>query len=108
MAREMSVEPREASPASASVDRAPAGPPLLVDPKGTDYARYQGASIITPNKGEAERATGIQLDSPTGKNARVARSVRRLQFDAVIAVGQDVAQERFQFAARQLETGAAK
>lgn len=29
-----------------------AGKPVLVDPKGSDYARYQGASLITPNRAE--------------------------------------------------------
>jgi len=35
--------------------------PVLVDPKGTDYARYQGASILTPNRKEAEAAAGIAI-----------------------------------------------
>ncbi|GJM20829.1 MAG: bifunctional protein HldE [Planctomycetota bacterium] len=35
---------------------------VLVDPKGRDYARYRGASLITPNRLEAETATGIPLN----------------------------------------------
>ncbi len=31
---------------------------LVVDPKGTDYTRYKGASIISPNHHELEMATG--------------------------------------------------
>lgn len=34
------------------------GIPVLVDPKGDDYARYDGATLITPNRKEAERALG--------------------------------------------------
>jgi len=34
---------------------------VLVDPKGTDYARYRGAFGITPNRGEAEAATGVAI-----------------------------------------------
>jgi D-beta-D-heptose 7-phosphate kinase/D-beta-D-heptose 1-phosphate adenosyltransferase len=39
----------------------PAGIPVLVDPKGTDFARYQGATILTPNRKEAETAAGIAI-----------------------------------------------
>ena len=34
---------------------------VLVDPKGRDFRRYRGASIITPNRAEAEAATGISV-----------------------------------------------
>lgn len=35
-----------------------AGKPVLVDPKGSDYRRYTGASVITPNRGELAQVTG--------------------------------------------------
>ncbi len=35
-----------------------AGVPVLVDPKGHAYRRYQGASIITPNRAEMRDAVG--------------------------------------------------
>ncbi|AKF24350.1 cytochrome C biogenesis protein CcdA [Sulfurovum lithotrophicum] len=35
--------------------------PVLVDPKGTDYGKYEGATLLTPNKKEASLATGIEL-----------------------------------------------
>lgn len=35
--------------------------PVVVDPKGTDYSRYSGVTILTPNRKEAEAATGIEL-----------------------------------------------
>ena len=38
-----------------------AGIPVLVDPKGTDYARYKGAHLVTPNRKEAEEALGRKL-----------------------------------------------
>ncbi|HTE06149.1 MAG TPA: D-glycero-beta-D-manno-heptose 1-phosphate adenylyltransferase [Planctomycetota bacterium] len=46
--------------------RVPGGPRVVVDPKGRSYGRYRGAYIITPNKLEAETATGIALDGPDG------------------------------------------
>ncbi len=38
-----------------------AGRRVLVDPKGADYSRYRGASIVTPNRSEAEQATGVPI-----------------------------------------------
>lgn len=35
---------------------------ILVDPKGKNYQKYRGASVLTPNKKEAEEATQISLD----------------------------------------------
>ncbi|HEX6019740.1 MAG TPA: D-glycero-beta-D-manno-heptose-7-phosphate kinase [Burkholderiaceae bacterium] len=35
-----------------------AGKPVLVDPKGRDFARYAGASVITPNRSELATAVG--------------------------------------------------
>jgi len=37
------------------------GIPVVVDPKGSDYARYHGATILTPNRKEAEAASGIAI-----------------------------------------------
>ncbi len=34
------------------------GIPVLVDPKGSDFTRYRGATLITPNHKEAELALG--------------------------------------------------
>ena len=39
-----------------------AGKPVVVDPKGTDYARYGGATVITPNRSELADATGLPVD----------------------------------------------
>ena len=35
-----------------------AGKPVLVDPKGSDFSRYAGATAITPNRGELAAAVG--------------------------------------------------
>lgn len=39
------------------------GIPVLADPKGTDYSRYRGATILTPNRKEAEAASDITVNS---------------------------------------------
>jgi len=35
------------------------GLPVLVDPKGKDFGRYAGATLITPNRGELALAAGV-------------------------------------------------
>jgi D-beta-D-heptose 7-phosphate kinase/D-beta-D-heptose 1-phosphate adenosyltransferase len=39
----------------------PSAVPVLVDPKGTDFSRYRGATVLTPNRKEAEAAAGIPI-----------------------------------------------
>ncbi len=39
-----------------------ANKPILIDPKGTDYSRYQHASVITPNRAELQQVVGPWLD----------------------------------------------
>ncbi len=42
-----------------------AGKPVLVDPKGSDYARYAGATLITPNRAELTQVVGAWSDEAT-------------------------------------------
>ncbi len=67
-----------------------AGVPVLVDPKGTDYARYRGATLVTPNRKEAEQALGRRFGTleelPQG--ARELIEVAELDA-AVITLGAD-------------------
>ena len=37
------------------------GKPVLIDPKGSDYSKYQNATLLTPNKLEAQIATQITI-----------------------------------------------
>ncbi len=39
-----------------------AGKPVLIDPKGSDYQRYAGASVITPNRAELQQVVGAWTD----------------------------------------------
>jgi rfaE bifunctional protein kinase chain/domain len=39
-----------------------AGTPILIDPKGTDYSRYRGANVITPNRAELAQVVGAWQD----------------------------------------------
>ncbi len=65
-----------------------AGVEVLVDPANlTDYTRYQGATAITPNRSEAEKATGIRIDEedPIGGATNLAINLcESLQVHAAI------------------------
>lgn len=39
-----------------------AGVPVLVDPKGTDFGKYRGATLLTPNQGEFEAVAGVAMN----------------------------------------------
>jgi D-beta-D-heptose 7-phosphate kinase/D-beta-D-heptose 1-phosphate adenosyltransferase len=52
-----------------------AGRRVVVDPKGRDYARYAGADIVTPNRGELAEATGLAVDTEEG----ILAAMRALQ-----------------------------
>jgi rfaE bifunctional protein kinase chain/domain len=56
---------------------------VLADPKGDDYSRYRGASVITPNRQEFREVAGRWKDEPD--LARRAQELRReLELDALI------------------------
>jgi D-beta-D-heptose 7-phosphate kinase/D-beta-D-heptose 1-phosphate adenosyltransferase len=38
------------------------GIPVLVDPKGRDYQKYHGATVLSPNRAELEEAAGVAGD----------------------------------------------
>jgi len=61
-----------------------AGKPVFVDPAPiADYRKYRGATAITPNRTEAERATGMPTDGD-GSIDRNAALAQRLQADLSI------------------------
>jgi D-beta-D-heptose 7-phosphate kinase/D-beta-D-heptose 1-phosphate adenosyltransferase len=67
-----------------------AGVPVLVDPKGADYARYRGATLVTPNRKEAEEALHRRLPSPGDMPAALRDLVRVAGVEgAVITLGPD-------------------
>ncbi len=65
-----------------------AGVPVLVDPASLDdYSKYAHATAITPNRTEAERATGLRAHDggDAEHNAELARRLlHTLQLDAVV------------------------
>jgi D-beta-D-heptose 7-phosphate kinase/D-beta-D-heptose 1-phosphate adenosyltransferase len=60
------------------------GRPVIVDPKGTDYSRYAGADVVTPNRRELAEATGLSLNSEASIVAAAQVLLQRHNFGAVL------------------------
>lgn len=60
-----------------------AGKPVLVDPKGEDYARYAGATLLTPNRAELRQVIGgWSTEAVLGE--KVARLRKELGLEALL------------------------
>jgi D-beta-D-heptose 7-phosphate kinase/D-beta-D-heptose 1-phosphate adenosyltransferase len=60
------------------------GIPTIVDPKGKDYARYRGATAVTPNQFEAAEAIGAEGTSELDFGALRAFFLGDLQVEAAL------------------------
>ena len=60
-----------------------AGVPVLVDPKGTDFDKYSGASLLTPNQSEFEAVAGV-CDSDEELVERARKMVDDLNLAALL------------------------
>jgi rfaE bifunctional protein kinase chain/domain len=65
--------------ASARAD----GKSVLIDPKGSDYSRYRGASVITPNRAELQQVIG-SWRSEEDLLAKVQNLRHELDLEAVL------------------------
>jgi rfaE bifunctional protein kinase chain/domain len=59
------------------------GKPVLVDPKGDDYARYAGVAVITPNRAELREVVG-RWGSEDDLRGRVAGLRAKLGIEALL------------------------
>jgi rfaE bifunctional protein kinase chain/domain len=60
-----------------------AGKPVLVDPKGDDYQRYSGATLLTPNRSEFREVAG-SWKTEAELNAKAEKLRAELQLDALL------------------------
>ncbi len=60
-----------------------AGKPVLVDPKGEDYVRYAGATLLTPNRAELRQVVGRWGDDAE-LTAKATRLRDQLGIDALL------------------------
>ncbi len=60
-----------------------AGVPVLIDPKGRDFIKYRGATIITPNQSEFEAVAG-PCDDNDALVTRGLRLIEDLELEALL------------------------
>jgi D-glycero-beta-D-manno-heptose-7-phosphate kinase len=66
-----------------------AGKAVLIDPKGSDYSRYAGATVITPNRAELQQVVGSWRDDAELR-AKGQRLREELRVEALlVTLGED-------------------
>ena len=59
------------------------GKRIMIDPKGDDYSKYRGATLLTPNRGEFREVMGKWRDE-SDLEARAAKLRDDLSLDALL------------------------
>jgi D-beta-D-heptose 7-phosphate kinase/D-beta-D-heptose 1-phosphate adenosyltransferase len=61
-----------------------AGKPVIVDPKGRDFSRYRGASVIKPNLKELGEATGLPVSGNSEQEAAARKLLRDTEAEYIL------------------------
>jgi rfaE bifunctional protein kinase chain/domain len=76
-----------------------AGKPVLIDPKGSDYSRYRGASVVTPNRAELAQVIGAwNSEAQLHERVQALRAEHRL--DALLLTRSEDGMSLFDSAAQ--------
>lgn len=81
--------------------------PVLVDPKLKRFSKYRGASLVTPNLQEAERASGISIDRLPGLSRAAGQILTSLRCRAVLITRGDQGMSLFEVRKQPLHIRAA-
>jgi rfaE bifunctional protein kinase chain/domain len=84
-----------------------AGKPVLVDPKGDDYSRYKGATIVTPNLAELRQVVG-SWKNEKDLAARAQALLRKLALDALLLTRSEEGMTLFRRSGKTLHVRAEK
>jgi rfaE bifunctional protein kinase chain/domain len=60
------------------------GKSVIVDPKGLDFTKYKGASVITPNKREASDACGLDPAAPNSVELAGEQIIKNISIPNVL------------------------
>ena len=74
--------------------------PVLVDPKGDDYTRYRGATLVTPNRSEMQQAVG-RWKSEEDLTERAQRLRTALDLEALLVTRSEQGMTLFQADGRE-------
>jgi D-beta-D-heptose 7-phosphate kinase/D-beta-D-heptose 1-phosphate adenosyltransferase len=88
-----------------------AGKPVIVDPKGRDFKRYRGATVVKPNLAELRDATGMPVSDDSSREAAARVLLRQIAVEFLLVtcgpagmmlVAQDGSVTRFRAVAREV------
>jgi D-beta-D-heptose 7-phosphate kinase/D-beta-D-heptose 1-phosphate adenosyltransferase len=60
------------------------GIPVVIDPKGNDYSKYRGATILTPNRKEAETASRVPIIDEKSLDAGASSLLKAGDYEALL------------------------
>lgn len=63
--------------------------PVIVDPKGRDFRKYDGASLVTPNLKELQEATGVDPHTEEGVERATKELFSLTKIDAVLVTSSE-------------------
>jgi len=66
-----------------------AGKPVCIDPKGTDYSFYRGATVLTPNLKELGEATRMSVESDEAVVTAARHLLKSFGLDTVLVTRSD-------------------
>ena len=61
-----------------------AGIPIVVDPKGGDFSRYRGATVLTPNRKELAEASRMMVETDDEVVAAAKRAIEECGAEAIL------------------------
>ncbi|OQY17952.1 MAG: bifunctional heptose 7-phosphate kinase/heptose 1-phosphate adenyltransferase [Desulfobacteraceae bacterium 4572_35.1] len=76
---------------------------VVVDPKGSDYTRYSGATLLTPNRAEASEASSIQIIDDETLSAAGMKILHQAKLDALVLTRSEEGMSLFQREAEQID-----
>lgn len=60
------------------------GVPVVIDPKGDDYSKYRGATMLTPNRKEAQTAARLSIHDVASLQEAGEKLCHELQLEALL------------------------
>jgi D-beta-D-heptose 7-phosphate kinase/D-beta-D-heptose 1-phosphate adenosyltransferase len=76
------------------------GIPVVIDPKGSDYRKYRGATILTPNRKETEIASGIRIDGEENLLKAAEQLLREEALEALLITRSEEGMSLFEASGR--------
>jgi D-beta-D-heptose 7-phosphate kinase/D-beta-D-heptose 1-phosphate adenosyltransferase len=78
------------------------GIPVVIDPKGDDYHKYRGATMLTPNRKEAEIASQVKIDGTENLQRAATTLLREEGLEALLITRSEEGMSLFEASGRSV------